>query len=175
PPPPELFNTPPLLTSKNKSENQTSGKSCPSNNHEGKSYQNELKERLNQGVKSILKKTNFSSQHSSSLNEITVTVDDNSDVEDASFKGKKHVHFRMKRAASSTVGSTGLNRSRSASHIITETIHEEDDEHSSYYDDVSRSPDIHDIPIVTTRSVENMMTDFGEENSNDFANGKSIN
>ena len=182
PPPPELFSTPlPKLTNcppfKNESENQQSNiKSSKSNSQEGKSYQNELKERLNQGVKSILKKTNFYSQHSSSLNEmvLAVAVDDNSETDDVSFKEKKHVHFRMKRTSpSSTVGSVGLNRSRSASHIITETIHEEDDEHGGYYDDVSHSPDIDDLPLLTTRSVDDM-TDFGEKNSTDFANGKYI-
>ncbi|KAH9415232.1 hypothetical protein DERP_006324 [Dermatophagoides pteronyssinus] len=200
PPPPEFLTTPSTSLSttnrstttlpKNpKNENPKNGKQ--SNNRQqdnNRSFENELKERLNQGVKSILKKTNFSS--SSSLNEIVSVVNknnnvddniniNNDDVEDSSLKGKKHVHFRMKRSSaasislsdvSGTVSSGGgagssLNRSRSASHIITEIIHEEDlddgGEHcgnssSSYYDDVSRSPD--DLMM--------MMTDFGD-NSND--------
>nr|XP_027201963.1 probable serine/threonine-protein kinase DDB_G0282963 [Dermatophagoides pteronyssinus] len=203
PPPPEFLTTPSTSLSttnrsttttlpKNPMKNENPTNEKQSNNRQqdnnNRSFENELKERLNQGVKSILKKTNFSS---SSLNEIVSVVHKNNNVDDnininnddvmedsSSLKGKKHVHFRMKRSSAASVslsdvsgtvssgGSGSLNRSRSASHIITEIIHEEDldnndgGEHcgnssSSYYDDVSRSPD------------DLMMADFGDNNSND--------
>ena len=158
PPPPNYLLTPPITlpTCPSQEVTKRSLVSVLENRVTSQtSYQNELKEKLNQGVKSILKKTNFSQDTPSESNtpnwdtsdtgasssdnsgEDNVTPDgvcNNSDL-----KPKKHVHFRMKRH---------MNRSRSTSHIITETIHEEDDE-LAYYDDVA-------VPLIATRSVDDV-------------------
>lgn len=117
------------------------------------SYQDELKEKLDRGVKSILKKTCVSTndETASGHNEIAavdtstcdatpntssdasrcLTVESKSqDFESQTLRPKKQVHFRMRR-------NQNMVRCLSTSHIITETIHEEEDEHNDYYDDVS--------------------------------------
>ncbi|KAI2797732.1 hypothetical protein BLOT_015455 [Blomia tropicalis] len=143
------------------------------------SFQNELKEKLNQGVKSILKKTTTNrivdeSSNDSSNDSLESNVDSSSSstlttsssvenriqafeqsttilngMEPSMIKPKKHVHFRVK------TRNGHLSRSRSTSHIITETIHEEDDEHS-YYDDVAIPSSAVNSGIIGTRSFDDV-------------------
>ena len=145
------------------SQNQSPKLSNSVNSLPGKtdslSFQNELKEKLNQGVKSILKKTvtlgvsrslsNIDSDSSTTdIGDSLESTDSCGSVENhiQAFesssgsdsggsstlfsKPKKHVHFRVKSR------NGHLSRSRSTSHIITETIEEEEDEHY-FYDDVA--------------------------------------
>lgn len=142
------------------------------------SFQNELKEKLNQGVKSILKKTNTNglnrpmtesaatastdsdSSPSESASDSLESTDSCGSVENriqafeqssseaSQAKPKKHVHFRMKSRG-------GMSRSRSTSHIITETIHEEDDEHN-FYDDVAIPSSASATSLTTTRSFDDI-------------------
>src|SRR5699024_9643072 len=63
---------------------------------------------------------------------------------------KKHVHFRMRQQQQQQ---PQLARSRSTSHIITETIQEEESE-QNYYDDVASN-------MTTTRSVDDVTMTTG--------------
>ncbi|KPM02818.1 hypothetical protein QR98_0012410 [Sarcoptes scabiei] len=134
PPPPEYFSSTPNLTQLSNIGQKLSDPKVRTSGKQSRtviasttpivdSYQNELKEKLNLGIKSILKKTNTiknkesfgstipslndedSSRSSTAFNDIN--IDDGENGSNTPISSRKHVHFRMKRHPSQ------LNRSAS--------------------------------------------------------------